>query len=59
MAAVTPVVEEATGTTPFTIVKIGGMDIIFALESCFKAGKLNPSGFVCITFGFCDLTDHT
>ena len=59
MATVAPVIEETAGTAPLAIIKSGGVNVVLALERCFKAGKLYPLGFFRITLGFCDLTDHT
>ncbi len=59
MAAVTPILEEATGTTPLTIVVVGGVDIILTPERCLEASELNSLGFFRIALGFCDLADHT
>ena len=58
MAAVTPILEEAAGTIPFTIVIISGVDIVLASKGCLETGELNPFGFFCIALGFCDLIDH-
>ncbi len=58
VAAVTPVLEEAAGTVPFTIVVVGGVDIILASERCLEASELDPFGLFCVTLGFCNLMDH-
>ena len=59
MAAITPVLEEATGTTPLTIIVVGGVNVILTPERCLKAGKLDSLRLFRITLGFCDLADHT
>ena len=59
MATVTPVMEKTTGAVPLTIAVVGGVNIILAPKRRFKTGKLNAFGFLCVTFGFCDLIDHT
>jgi hypothetical protein len=59
MAAIAPVMEESTGTVPFTVVKVCGMDIILAPERRLEASKLNAFRFFRVTLSFCDLIDHT
>ena len=59
MAAVTPVMEEMTGTVPFTIIVSCGMDVILSPERRFEASKLNTFGFLRVTLSFGDLIDHT
>lgn len=59
VAAVAPVMEEATSTLPLTLIKGSGMDIVFALKCCLKAIELYPLGFFRIALGFCDFADHT
>jgi len=59
MAAVTPVMEEATGAIPLTVVIVRGMNIILAPERCLEASKLNSLGFFRVTLGFRNFTDHT
>ena len=58
MAAVTPVMEESTGTGPLTVVVGRGVDIVLAPERRLKASKLNSFGFFRVTLSFCDLVDH-
>ncbi len=58
VTAITPVLEEATGATPLTIIVVSGMDIVLASELGFETSELNPLGFFCVTLGFCDLIDH-
>jgi|SRR5579863_7193509 len=58
MATVTPVLEEAAGTVPFTIIEVGGVDIILASERRLEASELDPFGLFCVTLGFCNLMDH-
>jgi len=58
VAAIAPVMEEATSTLPLALIKGSGMDIIFALKRCFKAIELYPFGFFRIALGFCDFADH-
>jgi hypothetical protein len=59
MAAITPVMEESTGTVPLTVIKVCGVDIILASESRFETSKLNAFRFFRVTLSFCDLIDHT
>ena len=59
MAAVSPVMEESTGTVPLTVIVVRGMDIILTPERRLKASKLNSFGFFRVTLSFCDLIDHT
>ncbi len=58
VAAITPVLEEAAGTVPFTIIVVGGVDVILASERCLKASELDPFGLFSITLGLCNLMDH-
>ena len=58
MAAVTPILEEAASTIPFTIVVISGVDVVLASKRRLETSELNPLGFFCVTLGFCDLIDH-
>ena len=59
MAAVTPIVEEATCAVPLAVIIVRGVDIILAPERCLEASKLNSLGFFRVTLGFRNLTDHT
>jgi len=59
MAAVAPIVKEAAGTLPGSIIVCGGMDIIFTLEPGFKASELDSLWFFRIALGFCNFADHT
>lgn len=59
MAAIAPILEKTAGAVPLAIVKNRGMGIVLTPERCFKASKLNPLRFGCITLGFGDLIDHT
>ena len=59
MAAVTPVMEEMTGTVPFTVIVSCGVNVILAPERRFEASKLNTLGFFRVTLSFGDLIDHT
>lgn len=59
MATVTPVMEETTGTVPFTVIVGGGVNIILTPERRFKTSKLNSFGFLRVTLSFRDLIDHT
>ncbi len=59
MAAVSPVMEESTGTVPLTIIIVRGVGIVLTPERRFEASKLNSFGFFRVTLSFCDLVDHT
>jgi hypothetical protein len=59
MAAVAPVVEESTGTVPFTVIIGCGVEIVLAPERRLEASKLNAVRFFRVTLSFCDLIDHT
>ncbi len=58
VATVAPILEEAAGAVPLTIIVVGGMDIILTSKRCLEASELDSLGFFCIAFGFCDLIDH-
>ena len=58
MATVTPVMEETTGTVPFTVIVGGGVNIILTPERRLKASKLDSFGFFRVTPGFGDFVDH-
>ena len=58
MATIAPVVEETTSALPLPIIKSSGMNIILALESRFKASKLDALWLRCVALGFCDFVDH-
>jgi hypothetical protein len=51
--------EETTGTVPFTVIVVGGVNIILTPERRFKTSKLNSFGFLRVSLGFRDLIDHT
>lgn len=59
VAAIAPILEEAAGAVPLTIVKGRRMNIILTLEICLEAGELNTLWFFGITLGFGDLADNT
>jgi hypothetical protein len=59
MAAITPIVKEAAGALPGSIILCGAMNVIFALEPSFKAGELDAFWLFRITFSFCNFADHT
>lgn len=59
MAAIAPIMEEATGTTPLTIVEGRGMHIILAVELGLEASKLYTFRFLRVAFGLCNFADHT
>ena len=59
MAAVAPVMEESTGTVPFTVIVVRSVDIVLAPERRLEASKLNSFGFFRVTLSLCDLIDHT
>ena len=58
VAAITPVVEKTTSALPLSIIESRGMNIILALERCFKASKLDALWLRCVALGFCDFVDH-
>src|SRR5512143_1474388 len=58
VAAITPILEEATGTLPLTIIKCGGMNIIFTVELDLKARKLDALRLFSVALGFCNFVDH-
>lgn len=58
MATITPVVEETTSALPLPVIESSGMNIILALESSFKASKLDALWLRCVALGFCDFVDH-
>src|SRR5207245_350453 len=45
MAAVPPVLEEATGAVPLPMIIVSGVDIIFTSKCRLEARKLNSLGF--------------
>ena len=59
VAAVTPIMEEATSTLPLTIVKRGCVNIILALERCFETSKMDALRLFRIALGFGNFADHT
>jgi hypothetical protein len=59
MAAITPVMEEATGAMPLTIVVSRGVDVILASERRLEASELDSLWFFRVTLGFRNLVDHT
>jgi hypothetical protein len=58
MATVAPIMEEAAGAVPFSVIEGSGVNIIFAMKFCFKASELDPFGFSGIAFGFRNLAYH-
>ncbi len=59
MAAVTPIMEESTGTVPLTVIVGRGVDIVLAPKRRLEASKLNSFGFFRVTLSFRYLIDHT
>jgi hypothetical protein len=59
MAAVAPIMKEATSTLPGPVIVCGRMDIILALEPSFKASELDSLWLFRIALGFCNFADHT
>src|SRR5437879_4063809 len=57
VAAISPILEEAAGAIPLTIIKVCCMYIILAPECGLEASKLDALRLFCITLGFCDLVD--
>jgi len=58
MAAITPIMEETTGTIPLTIIVVGGVDIVFAPKRRLKASELNALRLFGVAFGFGNLVNH-
>jgi hypothetical protein len=59
MAAITPVLEKATGTVPGPMIICSGVGIVFTLKFGFEVCKLNSLWLFGITLGFGDFIDHT
>ena len=58
MAAIAPVVEEATGAVPLTTIVVSGMHIVLAPKGGLETRKLNTLWLLGVTFGFRDFADH-
>lgn len=58
MAAITPIMEETTGTVPFTVIVVSGVDIVFAPKRRLKASELNALRLFGVAFGFGDFVNH-
>jgi hypothetical protein len=59
VATISPVMEEAACTLPFSIIIRRRMNIVFALETGFETCELDALWFFRVAFRFCDLVDHT
>lgn len=59
VAAIAPILEETASAMPLSIIVVGRVNIVFALECSFKAIKLNALWFLGVAFGLCDFADDT
>ena len=59
VTAISPVMEETTGTMPLPVIIVRGMNIILAPKRSLKASELDSFRFFRVSLGFRDLTDHT
>jgi hypothetical protein len=59
MAAIAPIMEEATGTLPVPIIIGGSMNVVLTLELRFEASELYALGLFRVAFCLRNFVDHT
>ena len=58
VTAIAPILEEAAGTIPFTVIECRGVYVILTMELCLKTSELDTLRLFRVAFGFCDFADH-